>query len=263
MRYLTLASFHHYNPDWEMVLHSPASRCAAKSWKSQELDDGDYRGEDHTPKIEKLNVTRREWEPPLPNLTGAHACDLFEWQLLGTEGGFYSDMDILYVKSAEEFYQAHKDADVLLSLEANDDLAIGFLAADSNCSLFQATYQEALKSYRPEAYQCAGTEALYRTAKVWPVDLKNDRTTSFRTLEKLRLFYPTLDIQRIPNATVYPYYWRNANMLYEKEVTLPPETIGAHWFGGLKSSQERNRMWNDQNFRRFSCTFVKYAGMIP
>lgn len=259
MRYMTLASFRRLNPSWEMRLYHPVGGSRPRSWKSRELDDGEYCGENYLPRMLDLGVRMAAWQPPLPGLSGAHACDLFEWQQLSTVGGFYSDMDIIYVRPIDGVYESVRDADVVLSC-ADRDLAIGFLAARPDCPLFASVLGEALNCYRPEAYQSAGTEALYRAARIWPVNLVRIPETSAKAIQRFRSIYPSLKIAEVPSTTVYPYYWKTAPRIYDHTELLPPETIGIHWYGGLRESQVMNDLLTEENFQDHPCTFTHYAG---
>jgi hypothetical protein len=262
MRYMTLASFRYYNPDWEMRLYTPTTACIKRTWKSRELDDQEYNGQDHSARLGNLNIEMHEWQSPVPSIPPAHACDLCQWELLSTVGGFYSDMDILYVQPIERVFKICSLVDVVLC-KAGPDLAIGFLASCPRCPLFSSIYNEALRSIKPDVYQCAGTEAMYRAARMWPVQLLQDPDTSSRAITKLRVLYPSLSILELPGTTVYPRIWNVAAEFYKSTEQLPTETIGIHWYGGLELSQKYNRLWTEKNFRLYHCTFTKYAEQVP
>lgn len=259
MRWMTLASFRYYNPGWPIYLAS--AQCTKRAWKSKELDDQEYCGEDYRNRLDQLNIERVTWNPPISNLPPAHACDLYEWSWLSKIGGFYSDMDILYIRSIDSLYELIKDSDAMFC-KAGRDLAIGLLAASEDCTLFDAILKEALKSVKPSTYQGAGTEAVYRVAGVWPVNLNKDPGVSGRAIKQLRLLFPALKICEIPGKTVYPYIWTTADRLYDRVEEFSTETVGIHWYGGLKSSQKLNCSLNHDNFHLTRCTFTEYAKRV-
>jgi hypothetical protein len=256
---MTLASFRYYNSDWPIYLAS--AKCTKRSWKSKELDDQEYCGEDYRDRLDQLGIEQFHWNPPIKNLPPAHACDLYEWEWLSKVGGFYSDMDILYIRSLSPLHDEIKNSDVVFC-KAGMDLAIGLLASSEDCPLFAAILEKALKSINPRTYQGAGTEAVYRAAGIWPVNLNRDPGVSDRAINKFRLLFPSLGICEIPDRTVYPYIWTTADRLYDRVEEFSEETVGIHWYGGLKSSQRLNGCLNHNNFHLTRCTFTEYARRV-
>lgn len=261
MRWLTLKSFCYFNPDWKTKLILPSEKCGKRGWRSRELDDQEYTGKDYTSCVYELGVEVDTWQCPIPNLPSAQASDLYEWYLLSTDGGFYSDLDILYIKPLEELYTRVSKADVIFC-KAGPDFAIGFLGAASGCVLFRSFYAEALKSIRVENYQSAGTEAVYRAARLWPVNLNRDPRTSDRAIAEFRRVYPSLEIVEVPGATIYPYTWKTADALYDRTCVIGAETIGIHWYGGLKSSQIMNNNLTQSSLCNYHCTFTDYVKLV-
>lgn len=263
MRYLTLASFRHHNPNWDMYLYTPPTQSEGKSWASWEEDDYQYSGYDYASRLGSLKIHHRQWLPPKIGLSAAHACDLFEWNILYTEGGFYSDMDILYVAPMTAVYDEVREANAVMSLEANNDYAIGFMASSPGNPLFADIYTHALAAYNSVSYQCAGTEAIYRTAGQWPVDLVRRPQTSQETIQIMRADYHPRTIAQIPSETVYPHHWSRMGPVYEETVDLPKTTIGIHWYGGLPLSQTYNKRWtHSERSGMDPCTFAKHASRI-
>lgn len=258
MRYMTLASFRYWNPDWEMHLYLPTKPCVKKTWESPELEDSDYRGRDYQQDIERLDVTVHGWQPPISSIPAAHACDLCEWECLATVGGFFSDMDVLYIQPMEAAYESVRDADAVFCLETGE-IAIGFLASRERSLIFDGILQQAMEHYRPEAYQCAGTEAVYRHARLWPVNRRCNPSIGHQVIRRFNLQYSGQTIKLLPEATVYPYDWKTASKLYTESTILSKEVVGLHWFGGLEISQEMNRRWPKH---RDPCTWTHYAALI-
>ena len=135
MRWLTLRSFRSCNPNWDIILHEPPAPCPSKTWTTHEEDDFGFNGENYYDHINDLRIERRSWTPPGPRMSAAHASDFFTWSLLSSQGGYYSDMDVLYVNSMDRVTDGVNDGDAMFCLQ-NDGMAIGFLAACPECPIF-------------------------------------------------------------------------------------------------------------------------------
>jgi SAM-dependent methyltransferase len=243
MRYLTLASFRRHNLDWEICLYSPAEPCGTRQWQTSERDDAAYAGEDYRDRLGDIGVECREYSVPIPGVAPAQASDLFQWDMLGREGGFYADMDILWLKPLESLRKQVKDADAVFCLEAGV-LAIGFLAANRQCRIFSDIAKE---SGDVSDYQGFGTHLLLRKFKD-----KNGQAL----IETLRHKYPELKIATVPDETVYPFDWREIEKIFTDDLTPPAASYGLHWFGGSELTQKWNRKLTAENYREYTNTFA-------
>jgi hypothetical protein len=258
MRYLTLRSFRHQNPDWQMTLYSPDTPCADKTWATVEQDDSGYSGADCTSMVDALSVERKTWTAPLPGLSHSHASDLFEWDLLATVGGFYSDMDVLWLRPIEPLYQQHRAADALFSLEDGGTVCpIGFFAASQGCPIFQDIRTTALSEYMPQGYETAGTLALYRAA-----GLTCYTDPASKVLDAFRHRYPGVNIAVAPDETLYCYGTSTHPAIFQTTARVPNTAIGLHWFGGSPISQEWNRKLTAENWRNFDNIFTRQLAAI-
>ena len=256
LRYTTLSSFRQYNPEWEIRLYTPTTKCSVKTWKSAEMDDQGYSGKDYLEELEPLNIKKYQWVPPIQNLSPAHACDLFEWDILSTVGGVYSDMDILYVRPIEAAYLQMKEKDAVFCLESESEMAIGFFMSSPNCQLFRAIYNKALDFANTNNYQCFGTEAVYRSVNLWPVNLRKNPDTGCKAVERFRSNFSNLKIARLSKESVYPYAWQHVDKIFNGTYTIPSDCFGIHWFGGAPLAQDINRRWTENNHPH-SSTFCR------
>ena len=259
MRYLTLQSFRLHHPDWEIVLTAPEVECGKGSWKTHEDDDRSYLGHDYSNTIDALGVTREIWRPPVHTLAPAQASDLFQWGALATAGGFYSDMDVLWLRSLEPLRQQIEATDAAFCLE-DGMMAIGFFAAQPKCRIFRDLLQYGLDSQNGHAssYQGYGTELVYRFAGVTPVQSKNpSEAAGVQAVRALRERYPDMDITMLPQSTVYPFDWREIDKIFEFNVPVPRECLGMHWFGGDPISQKWNNLLTPENWTEHHNTFTR------
>lgn len=259
VRLMTLKSFRHYHPDWEMVLYQTKPE-GKKTWRSSELQDWEiYKGPDYSDRLPELDIKTVDWEPPFPDLAPAHASDLCQWELLSWGGGFYSDMDILWVKPIP--YDSFRDADVIYCL-SEGYVAIGFFGATQDNPLFQDILTSATTGYSPGRYQNTGAEAIYRLAGMtvpgWG-KMHRPGDVSFR---KIRRGYPHLRFVEMPQETVYPFFYERVERIFKHNLELPEECLGIHWFGGSTLGQEFNLSATEENFREYPCTYTTYAAKL-
>lgn len=249
LRYLTLATFRRFNPDWEVHLYTPSKPVAPKQWTSGENSDNGYRGRDYRELLPLLNIKQHEWTTPIDDVAPAQACDLFQWELLADGSGFYADMDILWVRSIEPVRQAVCNADAVFCLE-NGAMAIGFFASNHRQGLFADIWTQAVEAghARKTEYQCYGTHAVYEAA-FGNAPIGSLATSGFRAIEVFCQRYPELRIVILPTSTVYPFDWRRIAAIFQADEKISGSVCGVHWFGGSGLAQEFNGRLTEDNWR--------------
>lgn len=257
LRYMTLKSFRHFHPDWEMVLYR-APAVWKKTWDSYETQDCDvYHGPDYTAWIDSLDIEFIDWKPPIDELAAAHASDICEWEILSTVGGFYADMDILWVKPLD--YEKLCNSDVVFCF-SDGFAAIGFFGATPDNPLFATIRSTALSGYEAGKYQNTGAEAIYRLGGIANWGAVHDcGLISFR---KLALKYKNLKFTRMKDCTVYPFDYSTIKSIFNEENPVPEDCHGIHWFGGSRVAQAANGILTEENYQLHPCTFTNYAKKI-
>lgn len=255
LRYMTLYSFRKYNPDWSICVYSPKNTCKNKTWKTHEDADTCYRGIDYTNQLDSLRVERKTWEHPnSKNLAPAHACDILEWYVLGTTGGFFSDMDILWLRPMESLLQRYGQSDALFCLE-DGRMAIGFFGSAPDCRLFRDVYRKTGYHQIPKGYQFYGTEHLFRVAVLSPRQI-NSPIAGKIVIDSFKQRYRHLQINTVPDATVYPFDWREIPDIFESNLPVPTFSYGIHWFGGSPIAQKWNNLLTSENYQRYQTTLT-------
>jgi glycosyltransferase involved in cell wall biosynthesis len=259
-RYLTVKSFRILNPDWEINVYTdgdiPAN--APKTWRTEEMQDCNvYDGVDYFPELKNLDVEVKEYVSSLRSLAPAHASDLFQWSMLSSEGGFFSDMDILYIKPIP--YEEWCKSDVVYC-NSRGYASIGFYGSSPNNPLFHGILCEALARYKKGIYQSTGAEAIYRAGglgAMWNNTLTNHPGDV--AMAVLKNQYSKLSFKELIESTVYPWAWDDVENIWDRSVTVPISCIGIHWFGGAPKSQGMNSLLTPDNVEEYPCTFSKYA----
>jgi mannosyltransferase OCH1-like enzyme len=187
LRYISIWTAKKFNPEWEVRLYLHA--CEEKyeisegPWTHENIvqDFFNYEGENFLEKLQEIDVKIINWQPRILNKTSGSMSeamqmdepfvpkdstppqrgDYFKWYLMATEGGFYSDNDILFVKSMDDLYEQYRFKANLISYDMDDKyFSVGFLASSGKSNFYKDIYIEALKLYTVGNYQQAGVVAL-------------------------------------------------------------------------------------------------------
>jgi len=257
MRIMSAISFRRLNPSWPLTVYISDVPSIPKAWKSHEMDDAEYDGKDHFPMLASLDAEIVRWPSPMERLAGAHAADFFRWEYLSTQGGLYSDFDILWVRSIDVLYESVCHADAMMC-PSETDIAIGFLGGAKDCALWREVWKTAKKNFSKDSYQAAGAWALYQHTGTH--NSKGNR--SHACIDAFRRMYSSLTIVDAPPETVYPWNWDKVESIFSPTKIIPERCIGIHWFAGATLSHKWNMLLTEQNFRQFDNTFTRYAAMI-
>jgi len=238
MRYLTLASFKHHNPSWDVRVYQ-CQTAMNRTWATGEMCDAvDYAGPDYLSLVKNLGVEFESVNSDIVSVSPSFACDLWSYRHLATVGGWYADMDILWVKPMPEL-----TADVVVCHTCSV-IGIGFLAGMPGCPVWRDVHRHARASYNPRDYQACGVTAMQRCFPSVPVARKK---------------YTECSIISVPDDTVYPWNHTQTSCIFDESRSVPDRTIGIHWFGGHPNSQIWNNRITRENIGQFNNTFTRYA----
>jgi hypothetical protein len=255
LRYMTLYSFRKFNPDWEMELHVSHIDIKNKYWKTPEAQDfHSYAGKNWLPEVEKLGVTIKECPVFFEGAGPSHNSNFFKWNELSTNGGIYSDMDILFVKPIEEYYNQIQYFQTGLSYSTEKVTSghggyysIGFMFSSGNNRFFKDVFNWSIKYCDLNSYQGAGVIPLYKMLKENHLGMRPYHNG---------LCY-------IPMNLVYPWrHYQQGDFFSHCHTTLPEETIGIHWFAGHPKAQEFNNAINPDTLDSHDNTMSYWLGKI-
>jgi len=279
LRYLTLYSFRKYNPDWTIKLYLSKSNIKNKTWaEHNELDYFKYYGCDFSEKLANINVEILQWKFPekktsiqIENLGPSYQSDLFGWSKMYYDGGFYFDMDILFVKSMDSVYEYVSQGPGAICIYEGKFM-IGALSSIPGCKFFNDIYKSALSVASSENYQSAGVYSVYH----W-LDLSfGDRTAVSPDKIYTNKIYEQRFKQLYPEVVVLDYdyfYYFGQNIsgtkdfsdIYEKnlfeEFINNKNSTGLHWYGGNPHIQKINIGMSEKNYKNYNNTLsecVKY-----
>lgn len=222
MRALTIKTFQALNPEWEVKLWISKYASTHSNWKTGE-HPCHYRGYDHLQDLEDYcHVFDFESVGIPANLPEVHKSDLLRWYLLGTEGGIWSDMDIIYSRPITKNMEDNWRGAGLCKYEAqrNNDKefqAIGFLTSEGpwGALFFTQLFNHGLsRIYKGMGYQAFGADLLTDFLENW----KSKARTPFYHNPDLVYFYHTcFDMKRYFEPTGLP---------------MKLACLGFHWYAG-------------------------------
>jgi len=226
LRYLTISTFRHLNPEWQIILYKPLINQVDKTWTTTELKYAenytDYLGQ-----VESLGVTIQNVDFSLHgfdnNASEVHKSDFLRWYLLATFGGFWADMDILFFRPMDDLYFNTPQTSNIDTVFCICDYghSIGFLMSSANNPCFKKISQNAVHEYKKEGYQCIGSLLCNK-------------------------LFPTIASCNIEGAVphnldmgvVYAYNCFHVDELYTPypPQRMPAHAIGIHWYAGNRFS---------------------------
>jgi hypothetical protein len=212
IRYLTLASFRYYNPDWNINLYI-SDVTEDEPWDSHPQDTVHYKGKDYRESLNNLNINIIPFEK-YSNLPSIHTVDMCRWSVLAS-GGIFADMDIVFTNPMPDF-SAPFDG-----ISHNGSFfRIGFISGVEN-GFFQHALEYAENKLEHNTlnndYQTLGVRVLYEILNCKP------RFAMY----KLREYFPEYNITNIPMEWIHPL--PPEEIIY---LECPKTSLGLHWYAG-------------------------------
>ncbi|NUQ66110.1 MAG: hypothetical protein HUU20_26915 [Pirellulales bacterium] len=211
LRFMSVYSFQRHHPDFEIRVVVPAELCTEQTWTTGE-HASPYRGPDYSQWLTRLPIEIAPFDMRSLGLSNGlpEVCksDILRNWLLVNQGGYWSDMDVLYVGRMN----IPLDADTVYCHDGTF-YYIGLIGGCRKNAFYRHILRRALEARHDEDYQCYGTR-LYRCAP-----------------ERYRAMFPQLSMHNLPTSAVYPVKWVELGRFYT-QTELPPDCFGIHWFGG-------------------------------
>jgi len=100
LRYLSIQTFQRLNPNWKISLHVPQVLSQAKPLWDTMQQKNSCIGQDYLDQLTDVDVVVHDFANyGFDNQAHeVHKSDFLRWRLLATEGGVWSDIDILYCR---------------------------------------------------------------------------------------------------------------------------------------------------------------------
>jgi glycosyltransferase involved in cell wall biosynthesis/mannosyltransferase OCH1-like enzyme len=262
MRYMTLYTCRKFNPNWEIVLYLSDKNSIIKNWNGPEKQDfTNYKGIDYLNKINDLNIKieKVEWPDELrekfKDISPIHEGDLFRYYQLYTNGGIYCDMDVLFFRPIDNFYNhiIKSGYDTIIHEDNEYNSTIGFLGSCINNDYYKNLFELGVNNYEETDYQSMGVNLIYKLFLNKPI------------LEKISLKYPNLKIYNLPSSLIYHYDWTEIKYCFSNSIGIKDfclNSIGYHWYGGGVESQYYNNILNEKNYNTYKIGFSNIVDEI-
>lgn len=209
LRLQTVVTFARLNPDWLLKVWYRDTEPKQPAWPTPEQKN-QYTGKDYFDQLAGLATLC-----PVPvnhKVSDVHLSDYLRWWLLGNEGGFWSDFDIVYTRPMSDLPEF---GGPFLVRYPCGTWPIGFLGAQDGPGriFFREMERCALKRLgTAKGYQEIGCTLLAAVAKAWKPKAQDG------------LFvYPKYHLQDAERAYFKPGPYR-----------VGAEFIGLHWYAGAE-----------------------------
>lgn len=270
LQYLTVVSFHKWNPDWKIRVYTPMVKYQGKAtWASSEQQMV-YTGINYYPMFKRLKYVetvmvdfdKYNIQSDIPE---TYKSDLLRWHLLADEGGLWSDMDILYLKpmsqinapSNTQFTISRTMAKINTSAGYIDKAfhIIGFYLTVANNPFFQHIVQNAPLHLKLNNYQSVGATLLNQ---LYPSDF------AIKSICKdMRYIVISMDV-----VYAYPPHDELSNnqlpaLFAKKDLSrITRNTIGIHWYNGHDMAKTFNNEFNHFTMDQFDNTITHYIKIL-
>jgi len=249
LRYLTVSSFKRFNPDWQIKIYHPKKKYqGARTWSTLEHNIK-FLGENYLEKLMAVETDRIEVDFAKlgvnENIPQTFKSDLLRWHILSTEGGVWSDFDIIYFKPMQDLYlnqELNKDIDTLVCLNGPHESfiyhSIGFLMSSPGNEFYKYINDKAYLNLNLQDYQSTGGTLL---------------NTNFPSLASIKNKFNSLNLANLKMDVIYPmpdylvrYIFYNNHHHY-----ITSDTIGIHWYAGHPLAGQFENILTEDNFYQY------------
>jgi len=247
LRYLAVYSFKKFNPDWLVKIYYPQMRYRGqKTWHTLERYN-EFSGENYRDRLlaldtEKVEVdfTRLNFGHNVPeNYKG----DFLRWKILSTEGGLFSDIDILYFRPMDSLYFNHKsnrnvDTVVCLNEKEGPYHSVGFLLSSQENEYYKFIHNASYSVLNFHNYQCMGPMI---------------PNSCFPTLSSIQNKFEDINVFNMKMEVVYPLYDFRMTFIYHgKDLScISEDTVGLHWYAGHPEAGRLENEITENNYKNY------------
>jgi len=240
-----------------MIVHvSETCTKTDKPWESHEEQDFfTYRGKDYFKNLKELAIEVKEYKTNswIKKIPANHKCDIFRWNCLSRISGLYSDMDVLFIKPIDEFYEKIKNYDSIIC-HNGEYFSLGLMGSSGENQFFEDLYIQALSSFNIKEYQCVGPDVICAFMRVLGT-APNAKNCWKTVCEK----YTPSTFYNCEMELIYPWTFTKMKEVFEQiHEELPKNCIGIHWYAGDPISQKYNNLLTETDYKKYKNTFTYY-----
>jgi mannosyltransferase OCH1-like enzyme len=220
IRYLTVKTFIDHNPDWKVILWLPEQPSVQRTWTSRELN---YTVEcdDYFVKLDDLEIEKKYVDFSQfgfsNSISEVHKSDYLRLYLLATQGGVWSDMDIIYFKPIENLavnIPENNNKDTFVCIGGYGHSA-GFLMSAPNSIYYKILTDKCKREFNPVGYQSIGATMF---------------NNYYRNFDAINNISPSVNIDM---EAVYQHDALHIpDILNGTPARFTRNSIGIHWYAG-------------------------------
>lgn len=250
LRYMTAKSFSVTNPDWKIKIYTPdAIFTQGHQWeqhiapKEEDSTADWYEQLKLIPNAEIIRINCAE--EGIGDIPDVFRSDLLRLKVLGTEGGLWSDMDVVHFKPlSEAFFNKENNAgiDTIVSYShARQHFSIGYMFGSAHNEFYRTLYQKGLTKLAAH-----GDRQMFGVI-LWSCLVNND--------SDIRTIFPHLCVYNIDLRACYPILYNNMPAILEQNHDVTSDdTVAFHWYGGHPDSAKWEHLLTPENYMHYQTT---------
>lgn len=179
--------------------------------------------------------------------------DFLRWHLLGTEGGLFSDINILYFKPMDALalnIKKNSDYDTFLCFQEYH--SVGFILSKKDNNLFNYIFSKSKVNFDFFQYQSAGPAVLNNYCQCLKKAEKEFHVTICNMDKNIVYFLDSYQLDDIYNKNSLDKLGHNS--------------IGLHWYAGAKAVRKEYKEFlcniDADNFKNYDNTITKIIELI-
>lgn len=252
LRYMTIKSFSLCNPDWKIQLFIPRQLFSGGyMWEQNAGAQPVTYAKDYmidVVKIPNLEVITEDFSTNgIGDLPEVFRSDLLRLRLLGTQGGFWSDMDVIHFRPFSGAYfntLATKEVDTILSYtNKRHHYSIGYMFGCENNAFYKFLYERGLEELKSD-----GDRQTFGI-RLWD--------KYFKTPNDIKSAYPHLNLFNIELDASYSFIFLQLEQIFNQVHNIPnPRTIALHYYGGHPIACTWEKILTEHNFNQYQSTIL-------
>ena len=260
---LSVKSFIQHNPDWTCRMYTSFDpNLQENPWPTPEQEEV-YTGNNYFSEVSSLGVEIIDINSKIDiseHINPVHKSDILRWKLL-SEGGGWSDCDILFTKPLTHLYKNENGPVInnICNIE-EEELGgvisyfsspgyggswcchvIGFYLSCKDNPIFIKLYKTALEAL--EKFDWSASSGYQDFGRIlWekafsPKSLECLYPGSHLILDKL---YPDVKMANLGGLPLYIYVWTDIDSIYEMcdDKYKHNDVVGIHWYNGHKLARK-------------------------
>ena len=246
MRYLTVLSFKKFNPDWKIKIYHPQKKYAGdRTWNSREHNVV-FLGPNYNDRLKDIDTENIEIDFSElginDDMPETFKSDFLRWYILSTEGGLWSDFDIIYIKTMDDLYlnqDTNNHIDTMLCINEDREYhSIGFLLASAGNELFRLIHEQSYSCLNLKYYQSIGAKLLKHHVP---------------NMESINSKFTTIHAINLKMEVVYPLPVNRINSIFNShpQQIITNDTLGIHWFGGDPLAGKFENLLTEDNYHDY------------